>query len=305
MKFIIINIYNNNTMIKYFGCHIMISYGLYSTINRIQELGGTAYQIFLRNPKSTNVTMLSDSKRKELMKMKDFFESNPNIKCIVHSPYVLNFCHSPDSDQYSKSVNVLINDLKDAEIGGIEYCIIHLGKNTNKLSFDEAMDNYATGIVECLNKTKGLNSKIVIETGAGQGTEVGWKLKNLGKIRDIIYSKLDDKKDIERVKYCIDTCHITSASYDIINECDKVVSLIEKYIKWENVVCMHVNDNKTPVGSFVDRHADIGYGTLGEKVLETFLRKALTYNENIICILETPGDDSDIQTQLEWLSKVK
>lgn len=291
-------------MIKYFGCHLMTSYGLFTCIDRILELKGTAFQIFLRNPKSVNVLPMSEKKQKELQKMKQFFDKNKNIKCIVHSPYVLNFCHNPGSDQYEKSVNVLVHDMKDSEIGGIEYCIIHLGKNTNKLSFSDAMNNYASGLVECLKRTQGLNVKIVIETGAGQGTEVGWKIKNLGKIKDLIYEKLENKEDINRIKYCIDTCHITSASYDIINDCERVVELIEKYIKWENVVCIHVNDNKTQIGSHVDRHADIGYGTIGEDPLKKFVRCALNNNENIICILETPRDSIDLTTQMAWLSKV-
>lgn len=285
--------------IKYFGCHLSISDGIDTCINTIKKLNGTAFQVFLRNPKSLTCTVTSDAKKQQYKRCKEILQINNNIKCIVHSPYVLNFCNP---DQYNKSVEILIFDLRDAHLASIDGCIIHLGKNTKGLEYIDAMNRFEDGIIECLQKTDNINTKIVIETGAGQGTEVGWKLKNLGSIRQNIIKKYPQYSN--RIKYCIDTCHITSAGYDIINNLDIVLFYIEKYIGYDNIECIHVNDNKTPIGSFVDRHADIGYGTLGKHHLEIFIQKILEHNKNIICILETPADEINIESQIEWLSNI-
>ena len=287
---------------KYFGFHTSISYGLCECFNYVVEKGATSFQIFLRNPKSINNTNESGIDRKsELIELKKLLTKNTNIKCVVHSPYVLNFCQPKDSYIYKNSIKILINDMTDAELGGIEYCIVHTGKNVNKLSLQDAMNNYAEGIAECINNTPSLNTKIVIETASGQGTEICWKLKNLGYLRQLIQNKLNDENDIERVKFCIDTCHITSASYDIKNDCLSVVKLIDKYLKWDCVVCIHINDNKGDIGCFVDRHADIGKGTLTKEALSNFIKYVNKYNNNLVYILETPCDEIKRDEQLEWL----
>lgn len=277
----------------YFGCHLSISDGIDIIIKKCESLQINTCQIFLKNPKSLQLTPLTDNKKRLLQNLKQ----HTNIKIVIHSPYVLNFCNP---DIYDKSVDILISDLTEAELCGAVGCIIHLGKNTKKLEFDEALKYYVNGITECLNKTT--SSNIIIETGAGQGTEVGWKIKNLGKIRNMIYDKLEYKDNIDRVKFCIDTCHITSAGYHL--DTPEIYCYIDKYLKWENIICIHVNDNKSEIGSYVDRHADIGYGTLGKDNLQVFLKHTKKHNPDILYILETPRDNLSVQQQLKWLSSI-
>lgn len=290
----------------FIGCHLSISNGIHNCIEEIESIGGTAFQIFLRNPKSLSYNEFSNKKIQELKQLSTkLSESNDDgnkIKAVIHCPYVLNFCNI-DTNVYNSSVEILKSDLEYANIANIQYCIIHVGKNTGKLPFEVAISNFASGIAKVLNETTHLNSKIVVETAAGQGNEICWKLKNLGRLRDFVYEKLIDKTQINRLKYCIDTCHITSANYDIINDCDRIINLIGKYLKWENVVCVHVNDNKGQIGCFVDRHEDIGYGTLGTDAILNFIHKIYKINNNIIFILETPQTHSSITTQINLIKQ--
>jgi deoxyribonuclease-4 len=93
------------------------------------------------------------------------------------------------------------------------------------------------------------------------------------------------------VGFCIDTCHIYGAGYDIrtpagytatIHELDRVLGL-------DNVRAFHLNDSKGALGSKIDRHAEIGQGEIG---LEPFrLLLADTRFGKTPGILETPGGD--------------
>lgn len=323
-----------------YGRHISISKGVIGCLDYCKEIHTTGFQFFLRSPKMLTCTQLSEQKLETFDQFKRQNVRKFKLKFVVHSPYVLNFCHPSSSNVYKQSVAILVDDLIGAHHLGAIGCVIHLGKNTKGLSFNEALDNYASGIVECLMKTQELDDTcIIIETGAGQGTETGWKLKNLGKIRDIIREKLrkqservreqNDNSLINRIKFCIDTCHIYSATYDIVNNCEFVGKLIQKYLDWENVVCVHVNDSKGECGCRVDRHADPNpcinkcdsdddsngdsdsdeenekySGKIGKNALTKFIEMCNEYNDNILYILETPSDEIDHSSQIKWLSKI-
>lgn len=286
--------------LKYFGKHLSISHGLDAVISNTLELNGTAFQLFLRNPQSTKFTPTNPSRLKSFPSFKSTINEN-GLKCVIHSPYVLNFC-DPAAIEYS--AKILVADLSDGNKMGAIGCVIHLGKNVERLglSFNEAINNFVDGIVECLERTEEMDIPIIIETGAGQGTEVGWKLKNLGKIYKLIKNKIPNK--IYRIKFCIDTCHIFSAGYDLINDLASIDKKIEKYLGWDNVVCVHVNDSKTCCKSFVDRHADPDHGFIGKEALTEFIRCCNKRNPEIIYILETPCEDVDAVTQMNWLANL-
>lgn len=291
---------------KYFGKHICISgsndAGSLNTLyNFMQKNKITCGQIFLRNPQSLSLNNTQEKRVKELSFLKN---NNPlNFKIVVHSPYVLNFCHPINSDLYNKSINILIADLNDAYNSGCIGCVIHMGKNIDSLnqSFGQALNNYVEGIVECIHKTKNINTKIILETASGQGSECGLKLKNLGKIKNKIFEKLPLNLH-NRLGFCIDTCHIFSAGYDLNNDCDRIIYLIEKYINWKLIDVIHVNNSKTECCSYIDRHENIEDGYIKKDKLEYFIKKALSYNENILCVLETPNEKHS--EEIEWLKNI-
>ena len=71
-----------------------------------------------------------------------------------------------------------------------------------------------------------------------------------------------------------------------MGEFESFIELFEKTIGLEKIKCIHVNDSKNPFSSHKDRHANIGFGTLG---FDTIIN--IIYNEklkDIPKILETP-----------------
>ncbi len=47
---------------------------------------------------------------------------------------------------------------------------------------------------------------------------------------------------------CLDTCHIFSAGYDIVNDLDGVLEEFDKVIGIERLKTVHLNDSMMPFG---------------------------------------------------------
>jgi deoxyribonuclease-4 len=139
---------------------------------------------------------------------------------------------------------------------------------------------------------------LILETGAGQGKEVATDITELGMLRKNL--TLEEQS---RVGFCIDTCHIFTAGYDLRNM--DFVNSFENYIElslgWSNVKVIHLNDSLSKFNQKVDRHADISYGeiTKSYKYTEAFIKFIkICHNKNIPLVLETPGDNTDYAKQI-------
>ena len=62
---------------------------------------------------------------------------------------------------------------------------------------------------------------------------------------------------------CLDTCHVYSAGYDIVNDLDGCWSSSTGMSGSGKLYAIHLNDSLMPFASRKDRHARIGEGTIG------------------------------------------
>ena len=133
----------------------------------------------------------------------------------------------------------------------------------------------------------------VIETTAGQGSNLGWDFAHVAHIID----KVEDK---ERIGVCVDTCHTYSAGYDLKTEAgyNKTWNNFEATIGFKYLRGMHLNDDKRALGSRIDRHELIGRGTLGPEFFHRLMNDPRF--DNIPLILETP-DESLWEKEIAWL----
>ena len=71
-----------------------------------------------------------------------------------------------------------------------------------------------------------------------------------------------------------------------ISKFDEFLDEFDNKIGISKIKCVHVNDSLNDLGSHKDRHANIGYGTIGfNNILNVVYNKKLN---NIPFILETP-----------------
>ena len=93
------------------------------------------------------------------------------------------------------------------------------------------------------------------------------------------------------MKICLDTQHTFAAGYDITNTTtiNNVITEFDSTIGLSNLVAIHANDSKKPLGAGVDRHENIGDGFIGIKGFEVIMNQP-AFND-VPFILEVPGLD--------------
>lgn len=219
-------------------------------------------------------------------------ENNIDINnVIVHAPYIINMANSKNEDF---NVDFLRQEIERVESLGVTKLVIHPGSHVG-LGIDGGIDN----IAKCLNRALTQNTKvdILLETMAGKGTEVGVTFEELKQIIDKVSCK-------DKVKICMDTCHMNDAGYDVTNF-DKILDEFDKIIGLDKLACIHINDSKNEINMHKDRHANIGYGTIGfDNMINIIYNERIKY---IPKILETPyiNDKAPYKEEIEMINNKK
>lgn len=285
-------------MTFHFGTH-MSSTNIIKSFKSIEQLGGNFMQIFIDNPYGKyNPNLIS--KYKLLEKSISKYMLDHNLKIVIHAPYTINFAQTINYN--SIKFKIICDELIVAHMIGAIGCIIHVGK---MLTMDKML---ATGnmlkslkYISKFIKDNKLKSKLILETAAGQGTEMFTTENNSMRGLATFYHMLtvDEKKHI---KLCMDTCHIFSAGMDIRTRSN--VKQLFKQLKYmdllQYIVIIHFNDSKNEYNSHVDRHEAIGQGKIGFSGLSEILKYA--FINNIPCVLETPGN-SYIE-EIPWIKQL-
>ena len=175
---------------------------------------------------------------------------------ISHDSYLINL-GSPEKALFKKSVDALVIELERAARLKIPYVVAHPGAFTSS-SEAAGLKQIARGINEVHRQTKNCSAQILLETTAGQGSNLGWKFEQLGAI-------LDKVKKPDIVGICFDTCHVHAAGYPMESEKEYRATMrkLNAAVGLKKIKAFHLNDSKTPLGSRVDRHEAIGKGYLG------------------------------------------
>lgn len=237
----------------------------------------TAAQIFISSPTSYAHCSWTE---KTCTAIHDYV-TKAGIHLFVHAPYIINPCAEETADIHS----LLLNLLTKAASMGAEGVVIHVGKSL-KLGEVEGLRRmrvFFDGVLTAAATTT--STRLLIETCAGQGTEVARDLSVFGDfIKGIVAAH-----GPARVGACVDTCHVFASGYPIVTLAETVGSTIG----WENVHLIHLNDSKTECGKRVDRHECIGYGKIGSAALATFCKEAAARAPHVAFVFETP-DTSEI-----------
>ena len=93
----------------------------------------------------------------------------------------------------------------------------------------------------------------------------------------------------EKLGVCLDTCHIFSAGYDIVNDLDGVLAEFDSIIGLDRLKAVHLNDSMMPFGGKKDRHAVIGEGEIGLNAIINFMSHPKL--NKLPFFLETPLED--------------
>ena len=288
----------------YKGFNVSISNGYYEAVKYAHSLECHSCQVFLRSRQTLSqfVSKMSDD---DASKARDFMIKN-DMKMVIHSPYTINFAHYLEWDTCERMITIMLDEFRCAEKLGAIGCIIHMGKSDTKdekIGYDQALKNKIKNIQTLLKnvKAKGIkNVKLILETSCGAKSEMCSKIKDLA----ILYNSIKDKYH-DMIGFCIDTCHIFVAGYDIRTS-EGAIKYLEKFdrcIGLDKVEVIHFNDSKTAYGKHTDRHEFIGGGHIVSKELGGSCYglaeiARFAYLKRLPIILETPGP---VEPQLEMV----
>jgi apurinic endonuclease APN1 len=155
--------------------------------------------------------------------------------------------------------------------------IIHLGSFKNNGNGHEQLHENIAQVLE-----KAPEDRYFIIENAGN-RKIGQTISEIGQI-------IKTLKD-ERLKVCLDTCHLHAAGYDLTTKesYDAFITMFEREVGLERLAVWHINDSHDPFGSLNDHHENLGKGLVGTDVF-----KNITHDprmSEIPLILEVPGLD--------------
>lgn len=236
--------------------------------------GENTFMFYTGAPQNTKRSKIDDNLTNKALKLMN--ENNIDIRnVIVHAPYIVNLANDENKEKYLFAIDFLKDEIKRVEKFGVKKIVLHPGSYTT-LDIDRGINCIINALNEVLKDDSTVS--ILLETMAGKGTEVGFKLEHIKKIIDGVSNK-------DRLMVCLDTCHLNDAGYDM-TDFDGFLDEFNDIIGIEKIGCIHINDSKNTLSSHKDRHENIGYGTIGFENLINII-----YNErlnNIPKILETP-----------------
>lgn len=233
--------------------------------------GANTFMFYTGAPQNTIRGEINNELTKEAQKLME--DNNIDINnVIVHAPYIVNLANM---NNFNFSVSFLKEEVKRCSTLGIKYMVLHPGSAVN-VSRIEAIENISKGLNLILDND--YDVKILLETMAGKGNEIG---KDFNELKQII-DKVENK---DRMGVCIDTCHLNDAGYDM-NNFDNVLDIFDSIIGIDKIGCIHINDSMNVINSHKDRHENIGFGTIGfDNLINVIYNKRL---EDVPKILETP-----------------
>ncbi len=247
---------------------------LLGSVREALSYNANTFMIYTGGAQSTLRSDINSEYTYEAFKL--MIENNINPKnVIVHAPYIVNLANKSDINKYNFYIEFLVNELNRVKELGLDKMVLHPGSATT-CTKEEAISNIAEAINKIYENTTDV--MILLEYMAGKGNEVG---SSIGELKGII-DKINDK---DRIGVCIDTCHMNDSGVDIA-KFDEFLDEFDKEIGIDKIKCVHVNDSLNPIGSHKDRHANIGYGTIGfDNLINVVYNDRL---EGIPFILETP-----------------
>lgn len=270
------------------GAHMSIAKGIEQAAKDVVKMNANTMQIFSRNPRGSSYKTYSE---KEIAGFQKIRQENNFGPILAHAPYTLNLASNKE-ETYEFACMVIREDVARMDRLGVENIVFHPGSHTG-IGAEAGIQNIIQGLNQAITKEQQIY--ILLETMSGKGTEIGVTFEELKAIRDgVIYS--------EKVGICLDTCHIFSAGYDIVNDLDGVLEEFDRVLGLENLRAIHLNDSMMPFGAHKDRHACIGEGLIGEETLMNVISHPKL--QGIPIYLETPLDDDGHKKEIERIKKL-
>ena len=266
---------------KRIGIHLGTGGGLSTAVERAREIGANTFQIFSSSPRMWRAPRIPAEQIERMRTLRAKYDVGP---LVIHASYLINLCSKTESVR-KNSTAAFRGELERALALGAEFLVLHPG-SWNGLTRDEGLLLAVESITKAVDGLALADGglRILIENTAGAQFSLGGSFEQVAEL-------VERLKPVAPVAVCLDTCHTHVAGYDLVTEAgyEETVGLMDATVGLGAVRVWHCNDAKAERGSKLDRHENIGQGTMG---LEPF-RRLLNDARFAHCafVAETPVDE--------------
>ena len=275
-----------------FGAHESIAGGIFNAIERGKKATCDTIQMFNKSNNQWRARKLDPN---EIDKFFEAIETTGVTVALSHTSYLINIA-SPDDALGEKSRLSLLEEMERCNLLKIPNLVMHPGshvgsgqetgmarivENINRM-FDELDDNQVT---------------LLLETTAGQGSNLGYRFEQLAQMIDGVENK-------DHMGVCLDTCHIFAAGYPLTDprEYKETIKQFDDVVGLDLLKVIHMNDSKKEFDSRKDRHEHIGKGFIGLEGFRNIVNDRRL--KNVPMILETPKGE-DLAEDIENLAVLR
>ncbi len=271
------------------GAHVSTSGGIWNAPLNAGKLDITAFQIFTKNQ---NRWQQKPLETKEIDKYLRNCEECGIEYTVSHDAYLINLC-ATDEEKLRRSRDAFLDEMQRADQLKIPYLVMHPGSHKGA-GEDVGLRRIAESLKMQFDRQSNGSVKVLLETTAGQGTNLGYTFEQLAELIRLVDCD-------ERIGVCVDTCHIFAAGYDIRTSpaYENVIREFDDIIGLDRLLIFHLNDSKRGLASRIDRHEHIGEGMIGIESFRFLVNDSRLVN--IPGILETPGKMEDYEVNLDAL----
>lgn len=257
------------------GSHVGMS-GKEMFLGSVKEAlsyGANTFMVYTGAPQNTRRKAVSELRIEEARAL---MRESGISQFIVHAPYIINLANSVKPETFELAVSFLKLEIERTAAMGSRVLVLHPGSHV-----DAGVETGIAQIIKGLNMvlTSDTPVYIALETMAGKGSEIGSRFEEL----KAIYDGVDHP---EKLRVCLDTCHLSDAGYPVSSDFDSVLAEFDQIIGIDQIAAIHINDSKNPQNAHKDRHANIGEGYLGFEALHQIVHHPKL--ANVPKILETP-----------------
>jgi len=258
------------------GAHTSTSGGLHKALEEGFAIGANTVQIFTSNQKQWKGRVLTEEDLEKWQKARE--ETGISI-VMSHDSYLINL-GAKKSDVLERSRRAFIEEIERCQALDIAFLNFHPGSAVGG-SVEECLDRIVESVLLCEGHIAS-NLMLLIETMAGQGSQVGFDFEHIAYIVERTKRKIP-------IGVCIDTCHSFAAGYDLRTKegLDRVLDEFDRVVGLEFLKAFHLNDSAKGLNSRVDRHKPLGEGELGIACFQAIMRDPRLVE--MPKYLETPG----------------
>ncbi len=275
------------------GAHVSTAGGISKAVGRGVEIGCEALQIFGSSPQGWAFKPVPGEEVEAFRQEMTEAGMGP---VFLHAIYLINL-GTPKEDVLAKGVQSLINYMGLASTIGAAGVIVHPGSHGG--AGYEAIFPQVVSSIETVLENSPEGPVLALENMAGMGQHIGAKFEDLGRILEAI--------DSPRLKVCLDTQHCFAAGYDMATRegIDAMIAEFDREVGVANLLAVHANDSKRPLGSGVDRHDNIGDGFIGEEGFAAIMGNPAFQDTPFL--LEVPGFEGKgpDQQNIDILKKIR